>query len=483
MKQIVKGALLYTGVLLAFNAHAQEDLLGEYAEFWDIPLGAHALELDPIHFAEYACGTNGGPPSTLIDGWADFARCAAEPDSGLHEVQFRYDDEPEFWARANNQDALILTYEGTKMFTVSVVVSGLFDDDGFLIGLRAATDTRVSDAERLRSISFRNFVMSRFDPDAWACEDLPREEGETPFGTSYLKDVCTRSVDDLDLMVESRLYRKAGQFGIDPRGNVAPAGYFESSIRFEMFLSEPIEDREERLAAIIANPRPPSEAEINREVALDCPGCDLTGMNLKRQDLTGANLAGADLSGANLHGAILIQADLTGAVLAEANLNQSNLRQAQMAGAILIDALLYGAVLDAADLSGADLTRAKAQEARMTRVNLSNARVVAVDMRRAFLPSAIATNANFGGTWFHDAQMRRGDFTGADFLQAVLQSVILTDANLTDASFLGADLILADLRGSDLTRSDFTGARLTQTNTADTNLDDAFIEDAFDPPR
>ncbi len=470
------------GLLLGTDTKAQENLLGEIASFWDIPLGSHALELNPVLFAEYACGTNGGPPSTMIDGWADFAMCAVEPETGLHEVQFRYDDEREYWARAHRAAPLIQTYEGTKLFTISVIVSGLFDSDGFLIGLRAVTDTRVSNEERLRSISLRNFLMSRYDIDAWSCEDLPRLEGETPFGSTYLKQRCAQSTATLDLSVEAHLYRKEGQFGIN-QNNIAAAGLFESSVRFEMYLNSPVDNREQRLADIAAQPPEATEAELNRERALDCPGCDLAGLDLKRRDLTGANLAGANLAGANLHAATLVGADLTGANLANANLNRANLRQVRASGAILTDALLYAAVLDGADLANADMTRAKAQQSRLTRADLSSARAVAVDFTGAFLSSVIAVGANFGGTWFHDAQMRRADFSRADFLQAVLQRAVLTESNLSDASFLGADLILADLRGANLTRTDFTGARLTMANLANTNREDALLENAFDAPR
>lgn len=473
---------LYTAVWLPGNASAQDELLGEIASFWDIPLGLHAEELNPALFGDYACGTNGGPPSLLIGDWTDYATCPAEAETGFHEVQFRYDDEREYWARAVDAGPLILTYAGTKISTIDVIISGLFDDDGFLRGLRAVTDPRVSNEERLRAIAFRNFMLARFDPKAWECEQFPLAEGETPIGQTHRKERCTQTRDGQDLVLVSNYFRKPGQYGVNPANNLAAANLFESSVRFEMFLANPIEDREARLAEIAANPRELTEAELNRETALDCPGCDLSGLDLKRQDLTGANLAGADLSGANLHAAILVQADLTGANLAGANLNTANLRQAEMSGAILTDALLYGATLDGANLMGADLTRAKAQQSRWTRANLTDARVVAVDMREAFLSSVIAVNAYFGGTWLNDAQMRRGDFTGADFLQAIMQRAMITQADLSGASMLGADLIQADMRGSVLTGTDFTGARLTQVIFLDTNIEDALTEDAFDPP-
>lgn len=476
---------LYTAVLIPFNAaHAQDrdQLIGEFASFWDLPLGMNALELDPSLYQDYACGTNGGPPSTVIGGWADFARCPVEPDTGLHEVQFRYDDEAEYWSRARSLEHLVATYAGTKLFTISAVISALFDDDGFLVGMRAVTDPRVTDEERMRAISFRNFTMARFDPAGWVCEDLPAAEGETPIGTRFLKERCTKSTDTLDLTVESRFFRKAGQFGIDPRTNQAVSGLFESVVRFQMLLSHPIRDRDARLAEIAASPRPPTEPELNRARAMDCPGCDLAGLDLKRQDLTGANLAGADLSGANLHAAILIGADLSGANLTGANLNRSNLRQANLSGAILVEALLYGATADGANLSNADLSHAKAQESRMTLANMEGTRAVAVDFSRARLSSIEATNADFGGTWFYETQMTRGNFTDATFLQAILQGAILTNANLTGANFDTADLILADLRGANLTGTDFNNARLTQAKLANTNREDALMENAFDAP-
>ncbi|MCW5697015.1 MAG: pentapeptide repeat-containing protein [Bauldia sp.] len=480
--RLVGLAAFYACLQLPFNASAQE-LIGEYASFFDLELGAHALELDPSLYVDYACGTNGGPPSTLIRGWEDYARCAAEAATGLHEVQFRHDDEPEFWAKAYEMGPLILTYEGTKLYTIPAIVSALFDDDGFLVGLRAVNDPRVDVQERLRSISFAAFLMSRINPDGWTCVDLPPEEGETPVGDRFLKQDCTSSFEGAALSVSARLLRKPGQYGIDPRAGGVVTGLFESVVRFEQFLVEPIPDREARLADVTSRPRPPTEAELNRERAIDCPGCDLAGLDLKRQDLAGANLAGANLAGANLHAANLDGADLTGANLTGANLNRATLRRAQMAGAILGEALLYRAVLDGANLEGADLARARAQEARLTSANLNGARVVAVDFRRARLGSVTAVGANFGGSWFIDAQMNRGDYTDASFLQTLLQGVVLTDANLTGVDMRGSDLINADLRGANLTGTDFSGARLTMARMANTNREDAILDQAFDVPR
>ena len=47
-------------------------------EVWDIKLGTKIAEL-PDDFMDYACGTNGGPPSTPLMGFKDFRRCRPEP--------------------------------------------------------------------------------------------------------------------------------------------------------------------------------------------------------------------------------------------------------------------------------------------------------------------------------------------------------------------------------------------------------------------
>src|SRR4051812_50080552 len=66
-------------------------------EVWDLKLGT-AVDTLPDEFTDYACGTNGGPPSVPLRGWSDFRRCRPQPD-GLREVYFRYDDELEYWAK------------------------------------------------------------------------------------------------------------------------------------------------------------------------------------------------------------------------------------------------------------------------------------------------------------------------------------------------------------------------------------------------
>jgi serine/threonine protein kinase len=66
-----------------------------------------------------------------------------------------------------------------------------------------------------------------------------------------------------------------------------------------------------------------------------CPGCNLTGidlrnLNLQSYDFTDANLTGADLRDADLRGASLRDANLTDAMLTGANLESTDLRGANL---------------------------------------------------------------------------------------------------------------------------------------------------------
>src|SRR6266481_3555721 len=103
-------------------------------EVSDFALGSGVDQL-PDEFVDLACGTNGGPPSVPLNGWNDFRRCRPEP-SGLREVYFRYDDELEYWAKANNLADQMEQFSGTKTYGFPVIVSILIDAEGTVGGIR-----------------------------------------------------------------------------------------------------------------------------------------------------------------------------------------------------------------------------------------------------------------------------------------------------------------------------------------------------------
>ena len=77
-------------------------------------------------------------------------------------------------------------------------------------------------------------------------------------------------------------------------------------------------------------PAPPTTRYIS-----DCPGCDLSGQDLRSLDLSHANLREADLTHADLRGTYLKNADLTNADLRGANLESADLTGAKLDGAKL----------------------------------------------------------------------------------------------------------------------------------------------------
>jgi hypothetical protein len=207
-------------------------------EVWDLRLGAHVGQL-PDEFVDLACGTNGGPPSLPLNGWNDFRRCRPEP-SGLREVYFRYDDELEYWAKANSLADQMEQYSGTKTYGFPVVVSGLIDSDGVLRGIRIVSDPRDTSQNRDEAYLLRNFLNARFGRDNWQCQDLALADGETAVDGVFVKQDCRKAIDGKTAAsLMTRYLRKPGQSRFDPQSGRETAGQFESVARFELVRTAP----------------------------------------------------------------------------------------------------------------------------------------------------------------------------------------------------------------------------------------------------
>ncbi|MFO1183481.1 MAG: pentapeptide repeat-containing protein [Bauldia sp.] len=478
---IMRTCLLLAAVAaaaLASPAAAQTRTGKATLSVFDLTLAAHARQLPAEAFIDYACGTNGGPPSTPIADWSEFGKCAAERGSGLLEVYFRYDDEPEFVARARYTNDQIVDQQ-TSLFNNPIIVSALFEEHGFLAGYRIASDPRASVAVRENGANIGGFLLARFGEDRFVCADLPRGEGETPYQGLFIKRRCTgTSADGLDLVLEVHRFRKPGQAAVTVDGPTS--GQFESTTYFQATAKAGIGDWQQRLAAL--PPRQPSEKELLVAKAKNCPGCDLRGANLKRANLTGANLAGADLRDANLHDAVLTGANLTGAKLQEANLNRADLRRAKFAGALLSDAMLYAARLDGADLSDANLDGLLAARAQFASVNLSRASLVDADIHGGRINDSNLSAADFSRALLDEVQLVRSNLAGATFTNASMRRAGLAGANLTGSNMQGADLFGANLREANMNNADFSKARLTSAVMTSATMIGAKFEDAQVPP-
>jgi hypothetical protein len=201
---------------------------------WDIHLGEDASAI-PDEYANYACGTNGGPPSLRIANFSEFKKCKSDAD-GLHEVYFEYDDQLEYEARALDDQHRIVMYSGTTVFEFPIVASVLFDDSGVVRGERMVTDPRQQlRRDRVEFWELASFLRQRFGDDGWACTNLPPEDGEMPVGSRFFKSNCAKTDAGVLMLLEQRFYQKKGQQFIDPvTGKPLPQA-FESVTRFEMY--------------------------------------------------------------------------------------------------------------------------------------------------------------------------------------------------------------------------------------------------------
>ena len=480
---LVSAALLaFAPAWLVGHSPAEAATFPHIPNVWDLELGRHASELSTDSYVAFACGTNGAPAGLALHDWTEFAKCPAKGDPSLHEVQFRYDDEAEYQARALNQQTVVSAIAGTKLSQIAVILSGLFDDDGFLMGLRIITDPRgASPDDRLEGIALRGALLGRIPADAWKCVAEPLADGESPIGTIAIKERCNGAGQGTRLLLQSDFYRKPGEYAVDPHTGQMARGLFRGDVHFEIFLAKPIADRAARLAALRDAAPKVSVAEVLRQKALNCPGCDLRGANLKRFDLRKAKLAGANLAGADLHAAQLDGADLSGANLSGAIMNRASLRLANLSKANMTDAQFYLAGLDGANLTGADLTQAHMAEATLNSTILNGAHLVAADLSRARMGAAQLKGAELNSVWLIAAQLGRANLTGAtldgvDLTNASMIAANLTDAVITQTDLFAANLSQATLDGAKVSASRMSGTRLTdatQVGTTFTNVIDA----------
>lgn len=222
--------------LSAQMAFGQSQVLPAYS-IWDVVLGEQISQAPDSEVGEITCGTNGGPPGRELASFADFMICAPE-DSGLREVQFSYDDEQDYIARA-----LELEYKalqgGTSVYAHPVIVSVLVDPEGVVQGRRIVTDDRVPDMVRRTAFTLIRNFKGRYGEWSLDCRDVPLQDGEQRVGNQFVHEFCTaRSPDGLTrIALEATYLRKRGQQARNLQTQEINTGYFQSQTRFEEVLS------------------------------------------------------------------------------------------------------------------------------------------------------------------------------------------------------------------------------------------------------
>jgi hypothetical protein len=233
MQQLQK-ALLAAGLLwlAASSVCAQQPA----PKIWDIELGTPVQGLPLGDFVDPACGTNGGPPSRVLKGFAEFALCPAEKTTGLHEVWFRYDDEMEYVARARRSDIMIRQYQANALAGQPIITSLLIDDKGLVQGYRIVNDPRADARTRIDAYGLGD-LFKGMAPPGLDCNDLPAAEGERPIQEWFFKQSCRADENGTVTRIEIRYYYKPGQYAVDPNDARLNENEFESSARIEVYRS------------------------------------------------------------------------------------------------------------------------------------------------------------------------------------------------------------------------------------------------------
>ena len=204
-------------------------------KIWDVALGTPVTALPHDEFVDPACGTNGGPPARTLKGFDEFAQCALDQTTGLHEVWFRYDDEREYIARARRSELLIRQYAANTLAGQPIITSLLIDDAGLIEGYRLVTDQRAEGRTRVAAHGLADIFKGMVHGPEMTCSDLPPAAGERPMEDLFIKQVCERRYDGRLARVEARHYYKPGQYAVDPNDNRLTENLFESSARLEVY--------------------------------------------------------------------------------------------------------------------------------------------------------------------------------------------------------------------------------------------------------
>ncbi len=214
----------------AISIPPQVSLAQPRTRIFDVELGSPVSALPSDEWVDPACGTNGGPPSLSLMSFDDYARCPGDEGTGLHEIWFIYDDEWEYIARAYRDPAEIGRYSANRFYGQPITTSLLVDDGGLVQGYRVVTDPRAPTEVRQLAYELHATFKALFADVPWQCVSLPIGEREVPVEGEFLKEDCVMISQERFIALEGRHLRKPGQGGFD----IAPEGYFESSVRLEV---------------------------------------------------------------------------------------------------------------------------------------------------------------------------------------------------------------------------------------------------------
>jgi hypothetical protein len=159
----------------------------------------------------------------------------SEP-SGLREVEFNYDDEQDYIAKAEEVEFKFLQ-GGTSAYAHPIVVSVLVDGAGLVQGIRVITDDRASERDRRTAMVLSRNFKARFSDWNLSCQNLPMKDGEMKVGNQFIHELCHGTNPDGSgqrVLIEASYLRKKGQEAISRETQQVIKGAYESQTWMEL---------------------------------------------------------------------------------------------------------------------------------------------------------------------------------------------------------------------------------------------------------
>ncbi|MFO1184879.1 MAG: hypothetical protein U1E56_08835 [Bauldia sp.] len=202
---------------------------------YDTPLGTPITQLSPSDYTLASCGSNGGPPGARLAGFADFKKCAVEPDTGLREIWFMFDDEIAYTYRAVRDPTRAKVYDQNTMYDHAVISSFLVDSTGAIRGYRIVTDPREEASKRLTAfLTAEQMKAIAGDPQRSTCMSIPMAPGQDAVDGDFVNQECREQSATRVVNIITHLFRKPGQLAVDPVTGQR-TDFFESQARLEMY--------------------------------------------------------------------------------------------------------------------------------------------------------------------------------------------------------------------------------------------------------
>ena len=195
---ITTAAMVCVGSAAATEKPEDGDIRGMH-------IGMHVEDINNANYERVSCARLDGDGSTQADiaKVSAFADCPADA-SGLISVQVHYAAiEP--WSKISDR------FQGTKLAGHPVNLYVRISSEGIVQALLAETDPQARRYMRKKAFLLTLRIKGRYGRENWTCsKDTPNDQKHR-VGGMFIDETCKKQLDGRQLIVHTRLYRKAGQ--------------------------------------------------------------------------------------------------------------------------------------------------------------------------------------------------------------------------------------------------------------------------------